>query len=755
MNVENRKLFTNRDARAKLATMGGIMASSPELLGTVQKFQEGGDVQQSMSDMFTPVQLGESVFYVDMQSGTVLDSQGSVVTDANIIEAASIQAVERAQASNTQAPEQIRTLGDIVAENPRTPERDTMFNNIKQQFSNLSPFSSSQATSDSGIMAKALEEIAARDPEAMARIKAGTSISSRVKDIVEPVAEQASLMNVAADSGPESGMFYDDVKAGFNILPPAPYLSEAEQLLQQETGPVISGPFANVPRNYGTGIEAAQLNATEAGYVPSPVTSGEELLAVTNTLPENPRFKNVLTDDLLSLVNEGDAAATTEMQRRMNQINEADVTDPDKNDPRRFGGVDPSFQDGSKYTPKKQSKTSSASPIASSIAESELVADLKDVFVGGDQIVITPNVLTKYNLTEEDISLDTLVTKRELENLSETVNKEEVLEKAVSATAEQPVQEFRDQEAALVESQGGLNSMRLEDTKDIRAQRAAKFADEEVNRQGPNIVFDPEKIQKEIDEGGSGSNSIIGDATGTNQNLSPKDSVKAYQAMYKEMLGMDDEDEEKEKWHQMAMIGFAIAAGQDPNALSNIAGGLLEGTKMARKDRMRKKDREDKFTMMAIQSADEDRRSLRDAGVRADERTQAQLNQIDLLELRGTLSAEAAEVARKAAFEDSLVTARNLAESNIGRDAARYGNVSERDKYLASESGKAAMATFNTVYQDASVSEKDKLSTIARRLQPAAAAEFQSKTGISLTGGGAGSVVTDGTPSKLVFTKDP
>ena len=48
MNVENRKLFTNRDARAKLATMGGIMASSPELLGTVQKFAEAGEVKAPM-----------------------------------------------------------------------------------------------------------------------------------------------------------------------------------------------------------------------------------------------------------------------------------------------------------------------------------------------------------------------------------------------------------------------------------------------------------------------------------------------------------------------------------------------------------------------------------------------------------------------------------------------------------------------------------------------------------------------------------
>ena len=281
--------------------------------------------------------------------------------------------------------------------------------------------------------------------------------------------------------------------------------------------------------------------------------------------------------------------------------------------------------------------------------------------------------------------------------------------------------------------------MSLEDTKGVRAQRAADSTTK-MSEQGPNFVFDPEKIKKEVDKGGSGSNALLN----TDKKLSPKESVKEFQSMYKDMLGMDDKDKEKEKWHQMAMIGFAIAAGQDPSALANIAGGLLEGTKMMKADRARKQEREDKFTMMAIQSADEERRSLRDAGTRADERTQAQLNQIDLLELRGTLSAEAAEVARKAAFEDSLVTARNLAESNIERDAAKYGNVSERDKYLASESGKAAMATFNAVYQDANVSEKDKLSTIAKRLQPAAAAEFQSKTGISLTGGvpGVGQGVT-------------
>ena len=42
MNVMNRKLFANRAARRRLANMGGIMTSSPELMQAAQTFQTGG-----------------------------------------------------------------------------------------------------------------------------------------------------------------------------------------------------------------------------------------------------------------------------------------------------------------------------------------------------------------------------------------------------------------------------------------------------------------------------------------------------------------------------------------------------------------------------------------------------------------------------------------------------------------------------------------------------------------------------------------
>jgi hypothetical protein len=44
MSVTNRKMFRPRNARNRLNQLGGIMASSPELMQTVQRFELGGGV---------------------------------------------------------------------------------------------------------------------------------------------------------------------------------------------------------------------------------------------------------------------------------------------------------------------------------------------------------------------------------------------------------------------------------------------------------------------------------------------------------------------------------------------------------------------------------------------------------------------------------------------------------------------------------------------------------------------------------------
>jgi len=58
MNVSNRKLFVDRGARNRLAEMSGIMASSDDLMGEVQKFEQGGRVLMGAAGMPEPQSPG-------------------------------------------------------------------------------------------------------------------------------------------------------------------------------------------------------------------------------------------------------------------------------------------------------------------------------------------------------------------------------------------------------------------------------------------------------------------------------------------------------------------------------------------------------------------------------------------------------------------------------------------------------------------------------------------------------------------------
>jgi hypothetical protein len=115
------------------------------------------------------------------------------------------------------------------------------------------------------------------------------------------------------------------------------------------------------------------------------------------------------------------------------------------------------------------------------------------------------------------------------------------------------------------------------------------------------IAKDP-KLSPE-QKASAASDQLFSDMTGQKVSMSSKDSVKAYERLFSEMLGMDDKDAEKEMWHNMAMIGFAIAAGESPSALQNIANGMLAGTKMMKEDRATRQKREDAVKTMAIERA--------------------------------------------------------------------------------------------------------------------------------------------------------
>jgi len=173
------------------------------------------------------------------------------------------------------------------------------------------------------------------------------------------------------------------------------------------------------------------------------------------------------------------------------------------------------------------------------------------------------------------------------------------------------------------------------------------------------------------------SNQIFSGLTGQEVNLSPKESVKAYEKMFSEMLGMKDKDAEKEMWHNMAMIGFAIAAGESPNALSNIANGLLAGTKMMKQDRATQQARTDKVKLAAMNRAFQ----LEDAETKFGRD----------LQLVGARNAATSSVGKQEPFVDAV---RVLAQK--GMDSGLYKTV---DEALA-----AADAALRPYYSGAGVS---------------------------------------------------
>jgi predicted RNA-binding protein Jag len=115
---------------------------------------------------------------------------------------------------------------------------------------------------------------------------------------------------------------------------------------------------------------------------------------------------------------------------------------------------------------------------------------------------------------------------------------------------------------------------------------------------------------------------------------SAKDNVKSYEAQFREMLGIKDKDKAKEMWHNLSMIGFAIAAGQDPSALANIAQGMLEGTKMMKADRDADEKLNQDIALMAFAERNKDKRL--DAQLASQERVAGMRKTQGVLDNRAT-----------------------------------------------------------------------------------------------------------------------
>ena len=83
-------------------------------------------------------------------------------------------------------------------------------------------------------------------------------------------------------------------------------------------------------------------------------------------------------------------------------------------------------------------------------------------------------------------------------------------------------------------------------------------------------------------------------------NMSSGEATNEYYKQLKELFGLSDEDKARDLSLTMAQFGFAMAAGQSPNALTNIANAATNTLNMMKEDRATEREREDRIKMFAF-----------------------------------------------------------------------------------------------------------------------------------------------------------
>ena len=82
--------------------------------------------------------------------------------------------------------------------------------------------------------------------------------------------------------------------------------------------------------------------------------------------------------------------------------------------------------------------------------------------------------------------------------------------------------------------------------------------------------------------------------------LSTDERIEKMRETIRKFYGRDPGEERRIDGLNLAMMGFAIAGGESPQALQNIANGALAGVKAMKEEKQRRQDREDKITGLAV-----------------------------------------------------------------------------------------------------------------------------------------------------------
>jgi len=588
MNVMNRKLFANRDARRKLANMGGIIASSPELLGTAQTFENGGRAFDSLYRGIIDTLDEENLSFTDRTDApryatnmqkrdrkrildnnlgghqslyfpTGDDARSQAIADINR------RALDFIKSDTYQSPSEIygESVEPAVVKVKTVRIGDPLGGTNYDLYSDGSAvmLSTGRRIDPSNASAQPLLEMLQDLPDV-----SDTSDMSQPPVVEEPVLDSAPITE---DERGILSKIVDFVKDDFSNFPKLPDSREAKDEL-------VRGKLADQIRNEGifSGSNVQDTPKDTEGFTTVTLNQGTTSMAVFDYNPETgeviPRGTNA------ELMYSGSNKAQANVQ---NMIQEQYNLD------------------------------SNVKPVL----EAEKEADITQQIYESDP-------------SGKNLELASEARKKELEVKKETTTKKpSEVDKVLSRTTpfvDPPSAMDEIEEEFLKRREKEKEERELAEFEKIRdSMDAVPEAGSKKEAESNQVISDLGKaVNKEANKKGGGSPANAGanvflDAAGVDSsNMTLKEKVTSMKEIYTDLLGYDDEEESELFWLNMAQIGFLVASGQDPNALSNIASGFAQGASKFAEDKRDKKARDDKMTLAAFGEVMDDERARRKFG---------------------------------------------------------------------------------------------------------------------------------------------
>jgi hypothetical protein len=484
-NVLNRKMFVNRDARAKLANMGGILASSPEMVNVTQQFAPGG----------------------------------TVTTDAN-------------------------GMTGTFSTEPQPSFLERLIEDLMRKVKNNEPFND-------------------RDVQVYESLP--TEVKQRIN--VNSAEGLDTTDNDRARRGP--GRTAMDFSSNVGIMSAAPSVEAVNPALDDPTTKLDQTPQLDM------GLSAFQL---------------QDLQKKRDAYQEN--LRKYQEDYQAPELASAEILSEPEIAPERINVNSAELLDTSDNDRARRG-------------PGRTAMDFSTEtiPTASVEEKSEVEPSAGESLLDGNDFVVAPDAGYPFPIDVRDDPkyegksvADALTTSSNLEELDE--NLEENLQEKKKKAADKLITSSPPDDG----SRAGQEA-----NKDVEPVSGLDSVVPLLRPDNLNEIAD--KINKSDDPSDELTKTVLKAANEDFEGMDMPERISSYKKILSDLLGTDTKEDKKEEfWMNMAMVGFAVAAGDDPSAVKNIADGLLAGSKMMKQDKASNQAREDKINMMALEESNKDKR---------------------------------------------------------------------------------------------------------------------------------------------------